>query len=64
MKQNLKLVKDNSIGIGLACSHAICREMGGDMVLKQSKMGLTAFAFKIPVKVNQKSSLITLLEDS
>ena len=34
IKQNLKKVKDNNIGMGLACSHAICREMGGDMVLK------------------------------
>ena len=31
IKQNLKKVKDNNIGMGLACSHAICREMGGDM---------------------------------
>ena len=56
MKQNLKKVKDNSIGIGLACSHAICREMGGDMILRESKQGLTAFAFKIPVKVNINNS--------
>jgi sensor histidine kinase regulating citrate/malate metabolism len=37
--------------MGLACSHAIVKEMGGDIILKESKKGLTVFGFKMPVKV-------------
>ena len=37
IKQNLKQVKDYSIGMGLACSHAIVKEMGGDITLKESR---------------------------
>ena len=39
--------------MGLACSRSIAKEMGGDIVLKESKKGLTVFAFKIPVKVEE-----------
>jgi K+-sensing histidine kinase KdpD len=49
MKQNLNQVEDNSIGMGLACSSAIASALGGDITLKKSIRGLTAFAFKIPV---------------
>lgn len=49
MKQNLKQVENFSIGMGLACSSAISRALGGDIKLKKSKKGLTSFAFKIPV---------------
>jgi C4-dicarboxylate-specific signal transduction histidine kinase len=37
IKQNLKKVQDNSIGMGLACSHAITKEMDGDIILKKSR---------------------------
>lgn len=46
--------QNDNIGIGLACSKDICKRMGGDIVLKASREGLTAFAFKIPIKVAQK----------
>ena len=35
-KQNLKSVKDKSLGMGLACSKEIARAMGGDITIKQS----------------------------
>lgn len=35
--------------MGLACSSAISKALGGDITLKKSKRGLTSFAFKIPV---------------
>lgn len=35
--------------MGLACSHKIVQKMGGDIILKESKRGLTVFGFKIPV---------------
>lgn len=49
-KQDQKQVKDHNIGMGLTCSKAIAREMGGDIILKSSKRGLTSMAFKIPIK--------------
>jgi K+-sensing histidine kinase KdpD len=36
--------------MGLACSSAIASALGGDITLKKSNRGLTAFAFKIPVQ--------------
>ena len=35
--------------MGLACSAAVSKALGGDIILKKSKKGLTSFAFKIPV---------------
>lgn len=55
MKQNIKQVKDNNIGMGLACSEAISSAINGDITIKHSRRGLTVFAFKIPVKVNENS---------
>jgi sensor histidine kinase regulating citrate/malate metabolism len=45
------LVQDNNIGMGLACSEQISSALDGDIAIKESKKGLTVFAFKIPVKV-------------
>jgi len=39
--------------MGLASSFDIVRKLGGDIILKQSKRGLTIFGFKIPVKINK-----------
>ena len=50
MKQNFENVNDYNIGMGLTCSQAIVRQMGGDITIKQSNRGLTVFAFKIPVQ--------------
>lgn len=60
MKQNLKQVKDNNIGMGLACSDAISSALNGDIDIKQSRRGLTVFSFKIPVKVNDKDKVYEL----
>ena len=49
IKQNLKKIDNYSVGMGLACSAAISKALGGDIILKKSKRGLTSFAFKIPV---------------
>jgi hypothetical protein len=38
--------------MGLTCSSAIVKEMGGDIILKDSRKGFTNFAFKFPVKVS------------
>ena len=54
IKQNLKKIDNYSVGMGLACSDAISKALGGDIILKKSKRGLTSFAFKIPVvKINK-----------
>ena len=52
--QDLKLVKDKNIGMGLACSLSIVQQLGGDITLKKSKRGLTIFAFKLPVETDAK----------
>jgi hypothetical protein len=36
--------------MGLACSYAIVKKLGGDITIKESRIGLTIVAFKIPVK--------------
>jgi sensor histidine kinase regulating citrate/malate metabolism len=43
-------VKDGNIGMGLACSLAIAKKLGGDITLKESQRGFTVFAFQIPVR--------------
>jgi len=55
--ESLKQVKDFTIGMGLSCSDAIVRKLGGDIVLKQSQVassqvpaGLTVFGFRLPVR--------------
>jgi signal transduction histidine kinase len=54
LKQNLKQVEDNNIGMGLACSEAISTALEGDITIKQSRRGLTVFAFKIPVTIKHR----------
>ena len=55
LKDRLGIMKseNDNIGIGLAGSKDICVKMGGDIILKTSRPGLTAFAFKIPIKVTR-----------
>ena len=56
-KQNMKKVKDNSIGMGLACSRSIIRELGGDVFLKESQKGKTIFKVTLQVEVTNEHSL-------
>ena len=56
LKQNLSQVKDNNIGMGLACSEQITTALGGDITIKESRKGFTVFAFKIPVKIKNDAS--------
>jgi signal transduction histidine kinase len=46
--------ENDNIGVGLSCSYEITRKIGGDIKLLQSKNGLTAFVFKIPIKLGQE----------
>lgn len=48
--------ENDNIGIGLACSKAICRHMGGDIRVRQSQKGMTSIQFRIPVKIEQLSN--------
>lgn len=50
MKQNLDKVQDYNIGMGLACSQIITKELGGHLSIKSSEPGLTIFSFELPVK--------------
>lgn len=50
--------QNDNLGIGLACSKDICIRMGGDIALKVSHEGLTAFSFKIPIKVIKKKATV------
>ena len=60
-QQSLKNVKDRSLGMGLACSKAISKAMGGDLMIKQSQRNLSVFGFKIPVRVkNLEDSIKTI----
>ena len=49
----MKKVKDNSIGMGLACSHTIMRELKGNLFLKESQRGRTIFQMNLPVEYQQ-----------
>ena len=46
----MKKVKDHNIGMGLACSKSIIRQLGGDVVLKESKKGRTIFKVNLPIE--------------
>jgi K+-sensing histidine kinase KdpD len=54
-KQDLELVKDNSIGLGLTCSREILRKLGGDIKLVQSENKVTVFGFDMPVDTKKGS---------
>ena len=49
-KQSMQLVKDNSIGLGLACSQVLCSHLKGSVQLLTSRKRLTVFQFKLPIK--------------
>lgn len=58
MKQNLDLVKDKSIGIGLSCSKDIALQLGGDLNINFSRKNLTSFTFNIPVILSDQQANI------
>ena len=43
--------KNDNIGLGLSASRKIIRELQGDLIIKQSKQGLTVFKMRFPIKV-------------
>ena len=51
VKQDLKEVKDNNIGMGLTCSKTLVTELEGDISVKKSEEGLTIIRFELPVEV-------------
>ena len=50
MKQDMKKVKNNSIGMGLACSKIIVNQLNGKLRLKESVKGKTIFRIEVPVE--------------
>lgn len=55
IKQNLSKVKDHTIGMGLACSNEICKNLGGETMNVQSEKGLTLFSFKLNVNARKNN---------
>ena len=51
-RQSMQLVKDNSIGLGLACSQVLCNHLKGSVQLVTSQKKLTVFQFELPIKYN------------
>ena len=47
--QSMKLVKHNSIGVGLNCSQLLAKSLKGEIVLLNSKPGTFAIQVSIPV---------------
>lgn len=43
--------------MGLGCSQQIIASLGGDITIKQSQRGLTIFAFKVPVFVQEDKQI-------
>lgn len=52
-KQSMQLVKDNSIGLGLACSQVLCSHLKGSVQLVASQKKLTVFQFELPIKYSK-----------
>ena len=50
VKQDINKVKNNSIGMGLACSRLIINKLDGKLQLMESERGKTVFRIQIPVK--------------
>ena len=59
-KQNMRLVKDNSIGLGLSCSKVLTNKLGGEVKLVQSQPRLTVFKFHIPVKCSANTQSLAV----
>ena len=51
--QSMKLVKHNSIGIGLNCSQLLAKSLNGHVILLDGKAGVFAIQLSLPV-VNVK----------
>ena len=47
--QSMKLVKHNSIGIGLNCSQLLAKSLNGQVILLNSKAGVFAIQLSLPV---------------
>jgi signal transduction histidine kinase len=45
------------MGLGLNNSRMLSQKMDGDIILKQSKKGLTVFSFKLPVTLERKKKI-------
>ena len=56
-KQDMKNVKNNSIGMGLSCSRMIMRQLMGNLELVESERGRTVFRMQMPVE-KQKQEIV------
>ena len=54
MKQDMQKVKNNSIGMGLACSKIIVNQLKGKLRLMESVKGKTVFKMEVPVEKRDK----------
>jgi nitrogen-specific signal transduction histidine kinase len=50
VKQDMKNVKNNSIGMGLSCSKMIMKQLKGKLELVESQRGRTVFKLQMPVE--------------
>ena len=50
-EQSISKVKDHSIGLGLACSKILAKQIQGDVELVSSTNRKTIFRIKIPIKI-------------
>ena len=63
-KQNLDLVKDHNIGMGLSCSKVIVEGMGGSIKLSKSNEGMTIFEFRLPIESIEDEELTQPVRNS
>lgn len=55
---------DLNTGMGLTCSKMIANFLDGDVTVKLNQEGLTVFAFKIPIEVDEEISDYDMLPNS
>lgn len=55
-KQNMKYVKDSSLGVGLSCSKKIIEAMGGQITFIKNEPQNTQVMFTIPVSIIEEDT--------
>lgn len=50
--------------MGLGCCRKIVLSLGGDITVKQSQRGLTVFAFKMPVFIQEDKNIDEKIDKS
>ena len=60
----MKKPQNDNIGLGLASSKEIAKQLKGDIKLQLSKKGLTVFKFKIPIIIAHNDLNVISEDDS